>query len=143
MEERVARFFQEIEPTVRASALRAIEAHQARGEACVLITTSSIYLARHFGLKLGLDEVLATRFEVERGWFTGRPEGELCYGEGKVKLATEYAQRQGAELERCYFYSDSYSDLPLLKAVGSPSVVTPDRKLRGEALRRGWPILSW
>ena len=143
MVERVARFFEEVVATVRDSALQAIERHQERGERCVLVTTSSIYLARHFGERLGLDEVLATRFEVAHGRFTGRPHGELCYGEGKVKLAGAYAQELGVPLQRCCFYSDSYSDLPLLKAVGAPYVVTPDRKLRREANRRGWPILSW
>ena len=39
-------------------------------------------------------------------------------------------------------YSDSFSDLPMLEAVGLPAVVHPDRRLRRVALERGWPILD-
>ena len=46
-------------------------------------------------------------------------------------------------LEHCYFYSDSYTDLPMLEAVGYPRVVNPDLRLRRLARRRGWPVLDW
>jgi phosphoserine phosphatase len=42
-----------------------------------------------------------------------------------------------------YFYSDSYTDLPLLEFSGHPVAVNPDRFLRREALKRGWRILRW
>ncbi|MCZ9342803.1 HAD-IB family hydrolase, partial [Streptomyces sp. TRM76130] len=47
------------------------------------------------------------------------------------------------DLARCYAYSDSATDLPMLEAVGHPHAVNPDRALRREALARGWPILDF
>lgn len=143
MQERVSRFFTGLIPYIRPSALEAIHAHQISGARCVLITTSSIYLARHFAEHLGLDEVFATCFEVRAGRFTGAPSGPLCYGEGKLYAAKGYCAEHSISLDACSFYTDSISDLPLLKEVGQPYVVTPDRKLRRVASQRGWPILEW
>ena len=52
----------------------------------------------------------------------------------------ELAARESFDLGASTAYSDSHSDLPLLEAVGHPVVVNPDRGLRREAERRGWPI---
>src|SRR5690606_18815378 len=55
----------------------------------------------------------------------------------------ELAERRGYDLSRCYAYSDSVSDVPMLEAVGNPAVVNPDRALRAIAVERGWPILRF
>jgi phosphoserine phosphatase len=47
-----------------------------------------------------------------------------------------------SSLATATFYSDSINDLPLLGAVGTPVVVDPDSRLRAEASRRGWPVIS-
>ena len=39
-------------------------------------------------------------------------------------------------------YSDSYSDLPMLLAVGSPVATNPDARLRRAALANEWMILD-
>ncbi|QLH34733.1 MAG: HAD hydrolase family protein [Parachlamydiaceae bacterium] len=38
-------------------------------------------------------------------------------------------------------YSDSYLDLPLLKAAGNPVAVNPDRRLKALCRQSKWPIL--
>src|SRR6478735_3179195 len=76
----------------------------------------------------------------------GRYTGEIafyCYGEGKVEAIRQLAAREGYALEHCYAYSDSITDLPMLEAVGHPTVVNPDRALRKEAAARGWPVLTF
>ena len=85
---------------------------------------------------------MATRMVVEDGKYTGEV-AFYCYGEGKVQAIRELAAREGYPLEHCYAYSDSITDLPMLEAVGHPSVVNPDRGLRKEAIERGWPVLSF
>ena len=47
----------------------------------------------------------------------------------------------GYELDRCYGYSDSASDLPMLEAVGHPVAVNPDGALERIAHQRGWPVV--
>ena len=84
--------------------------------------------------ELGATHAMATRMVVEDGRYTGEI-AFYCYGEGKVQAIRELAAREGYPLEHCYAYSDSITDLPMLEAVGHPSVVNPDRALRREASR--------
>jgi hypothetical protein len=53
----------------------------------------------------------------------------------------ELAEREAIDLDASYAYSDSESDLPMLRAVGHPVVVNPDADLRRIALEEGWEIL--
>jgi HAD superfamily hydrolase (TIGR01490 family) len=137
-------YHREVKPLVRRDARDAIADHRVRGDRLVLLTSSSPYLAAPVMRELALDDALCTRLEVDdRGCFTGRPEGHLCFGSGKVTLADSYASEYGIALKDCVFYSDSFSDLPMLEAVGEPRVVTPDPRLRRVARARGWPIHDW
>ena len=51
------------------------------------------------------------------------------------------AEERGYDLEGCFAYSDSITDLPMLEVVGHPHAVNPDKELRRAAADRGWPIL--
>lgn len=122
---------------------RAVERHRAEGHRLALITASPNYtadpLAAH--LEIGLHSVLATRFEVEGGRFTGRLVEPMCFGQGKRLYAERYAAQHAVDLDASYFYTDSIDDLPLLERVGHPVAVNPDTALGKLAQRRGWPMV--
>lgn len=145
MRERTTGFYRtHVRSQFRPGALRALEEHRAAGEKLVLLTSSSDYLSELVAEELRLDAVLCNRFEVDAaGVHTGRPLGEVCFGEGKRLHAEAYASRAGVALSACAFYTDSYSDLPVMQVVGRPVAVHPDHRLRREALRRGWPVVDW
>ncbi len=144
LRERTAAFYaREVRHLVRPGARVAIEAHRAMGDPLVLLTTSTGYLSELAAADLGIPHVLCNRFEVEGGLHTGRPLGTLCYGPGKWEHARALAASLGERLEDAVFYTDSFSDLPVLEAVGRPVAVHPDPRLRREAVRRGWPIERW
>ena len=134
---------EEVIRTIRPGAMVAIEHHRSRGDAVVLLTSSSLYLSEAVREHLRLDEALCNRFQVDGELLTGRLEGDLCYGKGKIAHARACTERRGARIEECIFYTDSYSDLPMLLTVGHPVVVNPDLRLRFVASRRGWPIVDW
>lgn len=95
------------------------------------------------GEMLGADRVVATRMVVgEDGCFTGEVE-YYAYGPTKAEAVRELAASEGYDLSRCYAYSDSATDIPMLEAVGHPYAVNPDRTLRREAVAREWPVLSF
>jgi hypothetical protein len=50
---------------------------------------------------------------------------------------------EGIDLAASYAYSDSYTDVPMLEAVGHPVVVNPDRVLARLARDRGWEALQF
>src|SRR5207302_4743127 len=91
---------------------------------------------------LVLDGGIGSEFsEAVDGVYTGRPTGLFIYGEGKARAIEELAEREGIDLSASYAYSDSASDLPMLRLVGHPVVVNPDRELLRVARREGWEVL--
>ena len=64
------------------------------------------------------------------------------FAEGKVIRIKSWCEAQDQSMEGAVFYSDSHNDLPLLQAVDKPVAVDPDERLKSEALRNGWDIIS-
>jgi len=129
-------------PLVFAGAADLIADHKRRGHDVVIVSASAEDIVEPIASTLGATHAMATRLAVEEGRYTGDVAFH-CYGERKVHAIHDLAAREGYPLEHCYAYSDSISDVPMLEAVGYPSVVNPDRSLRKEATRRGWPALTF
>ncbi|MBL9004413.1 MAG: HAD family hydrolase [Myxococcales bacterium] len=132
-------------PHVAPDGRSAVAWHQAQGHVPVLLTSATQYVAEPLARELGVEHVLCTRLIVDpqSGAFTGTAERPMCYGEGKVVYAERFAQEQGCDLRQSYFYTDSYSDLPMLRRVGKPQVINPDSRLLRHAKKSGWPIARW
>ncbi|MFE0702564.1 HAD family hydrolase [Streptomyces sp. NPDC058872] len=132
-----------IDPIIYDEAASLIEEHHAAGRDVVIVSTSGAEVVEPIGEMLGADRVVATRMVVgEDGCFTGEVE-YYAYGPTKAEAVRELAQSEGYDLSRCYAYSDSATDIPMLEAVGHPCAVNPDRTLRREAVAREWPVLSF
>ncbi len=131
-----------VEPLVYAEAVRLIDEHKSAGREIVIVSTSGQEVVEPIGEMLGADRVIATRMVVEAGHFTGQMDF-YSYGQNKASAISDLARSQHYDLSRCYAYSDSITDLPLLEAVGHPYAVNPDRALRRTAAERGWPVLRF
>lgn len=132
-----------IDPITHAEAVALIAEHRRAGRRIVLVSAAPEELAEPIGARLGADTVIASRAVLdEQGCYSGRLE-RYAFGPAKADLIGDLARREGIDLERSWAYSDSITDLPMLEAVGYPHAVNPDRALREEATRRGWPILSF
>ena len=123
---------------------RAVEHHRERGDLLAIVTGASPYTAQPLARRLAIPHIVTSELEVdENGLFTGRLVTPLCYGTGKIVRAKRLAEEHGFELEEATFYSDSYTDLPLLEVVAEPVVVNPDPRLERLAKKRGWRIEAW
>lgn len=131
-----------VEPLVYAEAVALIEEHQAAGRDVVIVSSSGHEVVEPIGAMLGADHVIATRMEIADGRYTGDIDF-YCYGPNKVVGIRELARRRHYDLNECYAYSDSVTDLPMLEAVGRPFAVNPDRALRRAAKERGWSVLRF
>jgi len=115
--------------------------HQDAGEPVYIVTAASQEMADLLAHVLAFDGGVGSRLEVVEGRYTGRAAGPFNYREGKADALRELATREHIDLGASHAYSDSESDLPMLRAVGHPVVVNPDTDLARIAAREGWEIL--
>jgi HAD superfamily hydrolase (TIGR01490 family) len=128
-------------PRLYPQMLERAYAHQDAGVPVYILTAASQEMADLLAHVLAFDGGLGSRSEIVDGRYTGRPAGPFNYREGKVVAMRELAEREGIDLDASYAYSDSESDLPMLRAVGQPVVVNPDAELRRIAVSEGWEVL--
>lgn len=114
--------------------------HLAAGEQVWLVTAAPLEIARVIAERLGFTGALGTRAEHHDEVYTGRLLGDLLHGPAKADAVRDLATARGIDLATCHAYSDSRNDLPLLRAVGHPCAVNPDRALLRHARRAGWPV---
>ncbi|TXL57946.1 HAD family hydrolase [Aeromicrobium terrae] len=117
--------------------------HLDQGQRVWLVTAAPIEIASVIARRLGLTGALGTVAEHVDGVYTGELVGEMLHGEGKAEAVRSIAEREGLDLDRCYAYSDSSNDLPMLSLVGHPCAVNPDSTLRAHARANGWRIRDY
>jgi len=117
--------------------------HRNAGRLLVLATTSPVDLVAPFAELVGFDDVVGTRYASRDGRYTGGIDGEFAWATGKLAAVRRWAATAGVDLARSHAYSDSVFDVPLLRAVGRPHAVNPDRRLRAVATAARWPIEHW
>lgn len=115
--------------------------HLKAGREVWLVTATAQEVADVIAERLELTGALGTRLDTVDGIYTGRIQDGICHGTRKAVVALDLAEARNIDLARCWAYSDSHNDIPLLELVGHPVAVNPDTILRRYALARGWPIM--
>lgn len=119
------------------------EQHLRMGRKVWLVTATPVEVATVIARRLGLTGALGTVGESLDGSYTGRLVGEILHGPAKAVAVRAIAAEQGLDLDRCWAYSDSHNDIPLLSAVGHPVAINPDAKLRRHARDNNWPVYDF
>jgi HAD superfamily hydrolase (TIGR01490 family) len=117
--------------------------HQDAGRPVFICTAASQEMAELMALVLTFDGAVGSVSEVRDGYYTGRPAGPFTYREGKAQAIRELAEREGIDLAASWGYSDSESDLPMLRAVGHAVAVNPDGALARVAREEGWEVMRF
>jgi HAD superfamily hydrolase (TIGR01490 family) len=131
-------------PRVFPQMLDEVHAHQDAGRATFIVSAAGNDVVESLAQVLGMEGGIGTRYEVDgEDNFTGRFDGPFVYGPGKVEAMEAFAAAHGVDLAASYAYSDSLSDLPMLRAVGNPVAVNPDPPLLAIAREEGWQVLSF
>jgi phosphoserine phosphatase len=134
----------DILPRVYPQMLDEIHEHQDAGRPTVIVSAAGSGIVEELAKVLGMEGGIGTRYEVgPDGRFTGDLDGPFVYGEGKVEGMKAFAAANEVDLEQSYSYSDSASDLPMLRAVGNAVVVNPDAALLEVAKAEGWRVLRF
>jgi HAD superfamily hydrolase (TIGR01490 family) len=136
----LARILPRIYPQMLALAYE----HQDAGRRVYIFTAASQELAEMLAHVLTFDGGIGSQFSaVQDGVYTGQPTGLFIYGADKARAIKRLADQEGIDLSQSYAYSDSASDLPMLRAVGHPVAVNPDKELLAEARENGWQVLRF
>jgi putative phosphoserine phosphatase/1-acylglycerol-3-phosphate O-acyltransferase len=120
-----------------------VDAHVEKGHTVVIVSSASQYQVQHVAAELGIEHVLCNRLDVADGALSGELVPPICYGQGKLEAATEFARQNNVSLGKSYFYTDGGEDMPLLEAVGFPRPLNPDNRLLNKARRYGWPVQNF
>lgn len=126
---------------VRPESRKLLSLHHEHGRDTWIVSASPEELVAPLADSLGMTGAIGTRGEIVDGRYTGQLDGPFVYGPGKAEAISRLAAERGYDLERCYAYSDSVSDLPMLELVGHPVAVNPDSRLDAIAHDRGWPVV--
>jgi putative phosphoserine phosphatase/1-acylglycerol-3-phosphate O-acyltransferase len=135
-EEAAERLAKEVVPYARPL----LDEHRKAGRPLVMATTTPYDMVAPLAARLEIDDVVATRYAVRDGRYTGGLEGEFVWGRGKLAAVRRWATAHDVDLAESWAYSDSVFDAPLLSAVGHPVAVNPDLRLQALAFVRRWPI---
>jgi HAD superfamily hydrolase (TIGR01490 family) len=131
-------------PRIYPQVLALAHEHQDAGRRVYIVTAASQELADILARVLALDGAVGSQFsEVRDGVYTGRPTGLFIYGHDKARAIEQLAEREGLDLRQSYAYSDSASDLPMLRLVGHPVAVNPDSTLAKAARDERWEVLRF
>ena len=131
-----------LRPLVYEEPLRLVQQHRERGERVYIVSATLQEIVQHIADDLGFDGAIGSTCEIVDGAYTGRTL-RAAHGVGKANAVHALAVAEDLDLAESTAYSDSYSDVPFLEAVGHPVAANPDRKLRRIAAERGWPVVDF
>ncbi len=131
-----------IEPILLDAAFALLEQHRALGDTLVIITATNTLVTQPIADRLGVEHLIGCEAEIIEGCYTGKPTGVPSFAQGKVARIQTWCEENKKSMENAVFYSDSHNDLPLLRTVDRAVAVDPDDRLREEAVRKGWDVIS-
>jgi HAD superfamily hydrolase (TIGR01490 family) len=129
-----------IKPRIYPAAKDFVKASLDKGHDVVLVSGALDFLMHILADYLGATDVIANRLEIKDRFATGKLLRPVVAGPEKARIVRDHARAKGHNLDECFAYSDSYSDVPMLSIVGYPACINPDRKLELLAQAYHWPI---
>src|SRR4029450_10532147 len=119
--------------------LAGVHRQQEEGGATCIVSAAGNDLVKTLAAVLGMEGGIGTRWAVGAdGKYTGEMDGPFVYGKGKVEAMRQFAEKHEIDMDASYAYSDSVSDLPMLRSVGHAVVVNPDADLMEIARQESW-----
>jgi HAD superfamily hydrolase (TIGR01490 family) len=131
-----------IAPMLRPSVMAELRRAQAQGFHTVLLSGGYEALMEHVGLRIGIDTVIGTALHYKNGIVDARHELDIVCGDGKAgRLSAAFADKP-VDWAGSTAFADSYSDLPILRMVGHPVAVCPDRDLAAMLPKLDWRVIA-
>jgi len=134
-------FCRRMRPNIYEDAASLIREALGRGEKVIFATSSFKTLIQPLENFFGIKDSVTSLLEFRDGKTSGRIIGSSVFGKKKKSAVEKWLFENKIPPESVCFYSDSYTDLPLLELCGKAITVNPDRFLVKEAKKQCWEIL--
>jgi len=136
-------FEKRIKPNIYKGASDLIRGAFERGERVIFATSSFDFIIKPLERFFGIEGSLASEMEYSEGVTTGNLVGYSFFGQKKKTAAQVWMERNSILPKDVCFYSDSYTDIPLLDYCGNQAAVNPDRILLQKAKEKNWKVLKF
>lgn len=145
--EKLHSFFKEVAIELKndfnTDILKRIEWHRANGDLIMLVSGSYTHLLDVIikESQLPFDFIIGTEIPTMNQQVNNVDTMRHIQGDRKIEEIKKVLMDKEIDWQNSYAYGDSYSDLPMLKLVGNPVAVQPDKKLKAVAASHGWEII--
>jgi len=136
-------FKKSIKPNIYTGAKDLIEEALKNGERVIFATSSFDFIIKPLEQFFGIEGSIASQLEYSNGKTTGKLVGYSSFGPKKKTATVAWMEKNNINPVNVSFYTDSYTDIPLLEYCGNPVAVNPDGILARKAKKRGWKILRF
>jgi HAD superfamily hydrolase (TIGR01490 family) len=130
-------------PAIRPEIIHEIKMHKSQGADLVILSSVIAPVCARMANYLEMNSVICSEMEIVDQRYTGRPVGEFCFRNEKLNRMNQYLHFNNYTHEHTFYYADSIDDLPVLKSVGHPVCVNPEKRLKKIARKNNWVIHSW
>lgn len=138
------RMFKDVlKETIRPKMYEELQRHKQQNAKVVILSAAFNYVCNPVAKHLQMDDIICSNLEVKNGLFTGNSLGPLCFDNEKLIRLKTYCKQNNFSFENAYYYADSKADLAVLKIVGNPNCINPDKYLIKVAKENNWPIHIW
>jgi HAD superfamily hydrolase (TIGR01490 family) len=131
-----------IRPSLYRAGLDLVEKSRDAGHEIVLVSGALEPILALVAEHIGGATIIGNRLEIKDGICTGKLLKPVIAGPEKARVVREHARSKGYDLDECFAFSDSYSDIPMLSVVGHPAAVNPDKRLALLARAYDWPTFD-
>ena len=136
----------EIERGLRPGALDALERHRDAGHTIIIASAAVCVIVEAIAQRLGIVHFVATEMKWENDRLALNFATKNCYGAEKLTRVKQLFN-QNPDLKQSdtiiTMYSDSYSDLEILRFSDKGVAVNADRKLKVAAKGENFEIVDW
>jgi HAD superfamily hydrolase (TIGR01490 family) len=131
-----------LKPSFYPPALDLVQKSRDAGHEIVLVSGALDLILKLLADHIGGATIIGNRLEMKDGIATGKIQRPVIAGPEKARAVRDHARANGHDLDECFAFSDSYSDVPMLSVVGHPAAVNPDKRLELLAKAYSWPTFS-
>ncbi len=147
MERLAAQFAEnEIANGLRPGAVQMLEQHRANGDIIIIASAAVDLIVKPISERLNVEHWVATDMKWDDGKLAPDFASKNCYGPEKLERVKQLFE-QNAYLKQnntiITMYSDSYSDIDILRFCDKGVAVNADRKLIKASREEGFEVVDW